>query len=403
MIYAYYFFATILIWLSYRSYRGGIVYEKFIRKGFSQTVGTDLPFATIFAPCRGVDRSFEENIRRLFSQSYLKYEIVFIVDDKEDTAVGVIEEAIREYSSDIVSARLLVAPKATASSQKIANLLHAIAHADARSDIFAFVDSDACTGPEWLASLAVAASKPSVGAATGYRWLISENGKLGSELASVWNGSVASALGPNTKSNFCWGGSMAIRREIFDRLDVTARWKRALSDDFALTKAVHDAGLELEFVPQALCASFEHQTLSEMLEFTTRQMKITRVYSPHLWVLSMFGSTLFCGVMISSILIAIGGPFAEIAFFASVFTLVSVTAFTLAKAVIRLRAVRFALSEHQDLLKKQLMPQCVYAFVTPAIFLVNSILALFSRRIVWRGTEYELKSPSETVIIREKR
>ena len=403
MIYIFYFFAVVLIWLSYRSYRGGIIYERFIRDGFSLKTRTDLPFATIFAPCRGVDREFKENLRRLFVQRYLSYEILFIVDDKEDAAVKEIEEAIRIYSSPTVSARLLIAPKATGSSQKIENLIFAIPTADARSEVFAFVDSDACTNSDWLASLSAAALKPNVGAATGYRWLISENGKLGSELSSVWNGSVASALGPNTRSNFCWGGSMALRREMFERLDIIACWKGVLSDDFAVTKAVQDAGLELEFVPRALCASFEHQTLAEMLEFTTRQMKITRVYSPGLWLLSMFGSTLFCSVMIASIGILQTSELGSLAMIAAVSTLMLVTVFTLAKAFIRLRAVRFALSDHETLLAKQVIPQCVLGVVTPAIFLVNTILALFSRRIRWRGTVYELKSPSETVIIREKR
>ena len=140
-----------------------------------------------------------------------------------------------------------------------------------------------------------------------------------------------------------------------------------------------------------------------MLEFTTRQMKITRVYSPGLWLLSMFGSTLFCGVMTAGIAILLTSELGSLAMVAAVAALILVTGFTLAKAFIRLRAVRFALSDHEALLAQQAVPQCVLAFVTPAIFLVNTILALFSRKIVWRGTTYELKSPSETVIIREKR
>lgn len=132
-------------------------------------------------------------------------------------------------------------------------------------------------------------------------------------------------------------------------------------------------------------------------------MKITRVYSPGLWLLSMFGSTLFCSVMIASIGILQTSELGSLAMIAAVSTLMLVTVFTLAKAFVRLRAVRFALSDHEKLLAKQVVPQCIFAFVTPAIFLVNTILALFSRRIRWRGTVYELKSPSETVIIREKR
>ena len=121
---------------------------------------------------------------------------------------------------------------------------------------------------------------------------------------SVWNASIASALGPNTSSNFCWGGSMAIRRDTFERLDMREKWRGTLSDDFAVTRTMDEANLPIVFVPQAMTAAVESCTFRGMIEFTTRQMKITRVYAPNLWLLSFVGSGLFNAVMIASILIA---------------------------------------------------------------------------------------------------
>jgi cellulose synthase/poly-beta-1,6-N-acetylglucosamine synthase-like glycosyltransferase len=99
-----------------------------------------------------------------------------------------------------------------------------------------------------------------------------------SELRSAWNASIASALGPNLKSNFCWGGSTAIRRDVFERIDMREKWRGTLSDDFAVTRAIKAAGLAIYFVPKALIASVESCTFKELFEFTNRQMKITRVY-----------------------------------------------------------------------------------------------------------------------------
>jgi len=403
LIYVFYFFAAILVWLSYKAFRGGIEYSRFIRERLAEPAEREQPFATIFAPCRGVDPGFVLNLERLYSQEYREYEIIFVVDDEKDEAVGPINQAIAKFANERVSAQLLVAPKAKGSSQKIANLLHAIPNADERSIVFAFVDSDARTGSAWLASLTEAALKADVGAATGYRWLISERSRLGSALASVWNASVASALGRNTKTNFCWGGSMAVSRENFNRLDIRKHWQRALSDDFAMTRAVNEAGLAVNFVPRAMCASFEDRSILQMLEFTTRQMKITRVYSPRLWIMSMIGSAIFCGVLVASISIAaVSEPF-SLRFDLAVGVFVAVAGLTVGKAVMRLNAVRFTLADHDSALRKQYLSQTVLAFLTPAVFFVNSIAALLSRRINWRGTVYELKSPSETVIIREKR
>jgi hypothetical protein len=46
-----------------------------------------------------------------------------------------------------------------------------------------------------------------------------------------------------------------------------------------------------------------------------------------------------------------------------------------------------------------LLPQLTLWLITPAVFLYNSVAAGLSRRLTWRGTKYELKSPTETVII----
>ena len=72
----------------------------------------------------------------------------------------------------------------------------------------------------------------SVGAATGYRWFISNNPTFASEMRCAWNASTASALGPNTNTNFCWGGSSAIRR--------LRRSSIALLRDFAKPMAIFD-------------------------------------------------------------------------------------------------------------------------------------------------------------------
>ena len=83
---------------------------------------------------------------------------------------------------------------------------------------------------------------------------------------------------------------MAVSRKTFERLKLRDRLKGTLSDDFTVTRAVREAGLDIRFVPQALTPSTDYCTFREMLEFTTRQMKITRVYATRLWLISFFGS-----------------------------------------------------------------------------------------------------------------
>ncbi len=290
MIFVFYFFSAVLILLSVRSFRGGIEYLRFFNNELEKPLSQYTPMVTVFAPCRGLDPGLEMNLQALAIQQYPAYEIIFVVDDKTDAAVPVIEKIV---GGSAHPTRLVIAAKASDSSQKVENLRTAVLHAADDSRIFVFVDSDVRPSPDWLRQLIAPLEDDQVGAATGYRWFISKNRSFASEMRSAWNASIATALGPNTRSNFCWGGSMAISRAVFDSIDIREKWQGTLSDDFAVTRAMNDAGLPIIFVPQALTVSVEDCSFSELLEFTTRQMKITRVYAPQLWLLSLVGSARF--------------------------------------------------------------------------------------------------------------
>ncbi len=422
MIYVFYFFAAVLVWLSFKSFRSGLTFLRYFREELAKPRSTFAPFVTVFAPCRGMDDGLEQNLTALLHQDSPEYQVVFVVDDEIDPAVEVISnilarrdaETKREQETDrtsspssasprlcgkiSVSTKLVIAPKAEGCAQKVANLREAILHADERSQAFVFVDSDVRPSADWLNSLIAPLADDTIGAATGYRWFISRIPTFASETRSVWNASIASALGPNSSSNFCWGGSTAIRRDVFERIEMREKWAGTLSDDFAVTRVLNEAKLPIVFVPQALTASVENCTWSELLEFTTRQMKITRVYMTKLWVMSMIGSAVFIGVMITAFLITIFSN-DPIAVYISIATLVLVSALSIGKSWLRLEAVTSVLPDYASELKLQLWPHVTLWLLTPSLFLHNSLAAAFSRRLKWRGITYELKSPTETVII----
>lgn len=392
------FFAVLLVLSSVKSLTDGTAYRRFFRTETSRKLNdTYRPFASVIVPCRGVDPGLRENLSALSRLEYPDYEIVFVTDDDSDPSVAVIKEVIAAAPRP---AQLVIAPRATQSSQKVENLREAVLHARPESEVFVFVDSDARPSPEWLHALVEPLGDPDIGASTGYRWFIGERLGLASELRSVWNASIASALGPNVRGNFCWGGSTAIRRDTFDRLSIRDRWLGTLSDDFVVTRTLSQAGLGIRFVPRAMAATIEACTFGELLEFTTRQMKITRVYMPQLWVLTLIGSVLHTGVIAASVAAIVAAPFSVLGAVA-IITIALVAMLGTAKAYVRLKAVTLAMPGHRSRLARQFVPQLTLWFVTPIIFLYNSLAAGFSRRIRWRSTVYELKSPSETVIIAE--
>lgn len=396
----YLFLSLLLILVSYKSFRGGVRYLRYFRSRLDeseQRTNDYTPFVSVIVPCRGKDENIEANLRSLFNQNFPSYEIIFVVDSVDDDAVAVIEKLRRENPQ--INSILIVAGKASGESQKIWNLRKAVQLVSEKTEVFVFADSDAQMRTDWLKSLVSPLHDETIGATTGYRWFIAKRFSLSSELCSVWNASVASALGENEKSNFCWGGSTAIKRKTFEECKIVEHWRGKLSDDFVVTNVLKSTGKRIVFVPQALAVSIIDMSLLEMLEFTTRQMKITRVYSPNLWLNCLLGSGLFNVVMLWSFLNLLTLNVSSFLSLFSLFTILAVSFLSIGKSILRLKAVQMVLKDYKHQIRWQFLTHSVLWLFSPAIYFYNSLCALVSRRIVWRGIEYKLISQNETLII----
>ncbi|HEX8291550.1 MAG TPA: glycosyltransferase family 2 protein [Pyrinomonadaceae bacterium] len=396
----FYALAALVVLQSILSLRGGVRYLNFFRRELGSPRALHMPFASVFVPCRGVDQGLRLNLLALFRQHYPAYELVFVSDSAEDPALEIARQLSRELEGETVArSRFVVAGRATDSGQKVHNLRAAVAEADAASEVFVFVDTDARPRADWLRALVAPLADGATGAATGYRWFLPARGGLASQLRSVWNASVASALGANVRGNFCWGGSTALRRETFERLDVGGRWRGTVSDDYALTRALQESGLPVRFVPACLTASVEDCTFPELFEFTTRQLKITRVYSPRLWAFVLVSNLLFVSVFFGGLALACARAALGLSFAWPLAVVSVVFLLGLWKSFFRLRAVALVLEEHHGRLRRGVWAHLLLWPLTAALFLHNATAAALSRRIVWRGIGYELKSPTETEII----
>ncbi len=400
----FYLFAALVVWLGIDSLRGGFRYLAYVRREINKELPCYTPLASIIAPVRGLDQGLRDNIAALFCQDYPSYEIIFVTDSAEDPSLVVIEEMRARFKDKAsVSARVMIAGAAKACGQKVHNLCVATGEVDPASVVLTFVDSDARVQAGWLRALVAPLSDERTGAATGYRWFIPDGNGLASHLRSVWNASIASALGERGEKNFCWGGSTAIRRETFQKANVMEHWRGALSDDFALVRALREAGLTVHFVPACLTPSFEDCSFRELFEFTTRQLKITRVYASHFWKAVLVGSFLFVAVFFGGIALAISRAALGLSFFWPLLLAAVIFALGVGKAFVRLRAVTLPLSAYRAELRRGLWAHLLLWPFASALYLYNALAAAFSRRIQWRGITYELKSPAETVIIDEVR
>lgn len=399
VLFIYYFLAAIAILLGLLSLRAGLRFVRYVQGELAKEIPDYTPFVTVVLPCRGVDDGLKENIAGLFAQDYPAFEVVFVSDSAEDPAFELIEEARRSFhgpTGPVIGN--VVAGKATDTGQKVHNLRIAVRETNPKSVIFVFTDTDARPQPFWLRALVAPLQDGSIGAATGYRWFLPNKGGFASYLQSVWNASIASALSEQEEKNFCWGGSTAIRREVFEKLKIEERWRGTLSDDFTVTRVLRASGLPIKFVPACLTPSFEDVTFRRLFEFTTRQLKITRVYAPHLWKPVLLGGVIFALAFFGGLLLVVVRAASGLSFATPLTLVLLMFVMGAMKSHLRLRVIAQVISD-----KRMKRPATTLAHVTlwplaSLLFLYNAIMAI-SRRITWRGITYELKSPTETVIL----
>jgi cellulose synthase/poly-beta-1,6-N-acetylglucosamine synthase-like glycosyltransferase len=351
------------------------------------------PKAIVMVPCKGLDHNFEENIRAYLTQDYRDYEVIFVTESESDPAHDVLARLVKQNRR---ASWMVVAGLASGRGQKVHNLLAAVEMLnsfDRRAEALVFADSDGRVSREWLSELVAPLGDKQVGATTGYRWYL-PGANAASLLLSVWNASALSLLGEH--SRLAWGGSMAIRRENFEKLGIKQRWQGAVSDDYALATAIHEAQQRIKFVPQCLAASDSPITIAELLEFTTRQIRITRVYSPGLWKFAGFSHVLFNFTFWGGLAwyLTTGLRGAPPTTVSNLLLLI----FMLGAMSGHLRAWMATRLLHAYKPRRLWAYAALGPFVS-LIYLYNTIASIRTTRIVWREIAYDLISPTQTSIL----
>lgn len=386
----------ILAW-AFRNYRYVLV--KFKKQRFMQAERV-----LLIVPCKGIDSNFEKNITSFFGQDYENYLLWFVVGEEFDPAYPELcrlKDRLAEESGAI-EVRILVSGPAESCSQKIHNLLYAYERIDPEVEILAFADSDICIKSDWIRQLIWPLREYRYGAATGYRWFVPKKNNIATLALSALNAAIAQQLG-NTRFNQAWGGSTAIRVDIFRKVGLDKMWPGVLSDDLSLTYAVKKAGMKLAFVPACLVASYESTTWPELFEFARRQFLITRVYRPWTWVfgfaVSSYSALCFWATAPAAVCAAAIGDKNLTLFMAVPIIYLLCQA---ARAAMRQTMIGKVLEKDRENMKYARIADIFFSWIWSPLLFLLIFSSAFGRTISWRGIKYKLVSPSETKI-RSKR
>jgi len=234
---------------------------------------------TVLKPLCGDEPDLYENLRSFCVQEYPTYQVVFGVRDAEDPAIPVIEKLIAEHpDADI---ELVIDERIYGRNLKVSNLINM--NAQARHDIIVVADSDMRVGPGYLSAVAGEFADPKVGAATClYSGAGNANrpSRLGAMFINDWF--LPSALIPTLFGElaFCFGATMAIRRDVLAEIGGFEALAAVLADDYMFGNAAHKAGYKVALVPYVVENRVFEPSFGALFRHETRWARTIRSVQP---------------------------------------------------------------------------------------------------------------------------
>jgi ceramide glucosyltransferase len=367
----------------------------YVRRRLHTDPGFYAPRVAVLCPCKGIEPGLERNLVALTEFERQNYELFFILASGSDAAKSIIE---RVAKNSRVKARVILAGPPNGCSEKVNNLRAAIEQLAPEFEVLVFVDSDGRPGKTWLHHMVAPLGDSRIGATTTMRWFIPNRSNLATALLAAWNAPVVTMLSEKGK-NFCWGGGTAIRRSIFEQSGVLQEWRNSVSDDYSLTRVLQRNNRSIVFLPECLTLSYVETDFNGLLEFTNRQILITRVYASQVWGPAAATHFLYCVTLVLGTMLILEDVVEQRpAFHIVTLTLLPVLLSAI-RGSIRLIGVTEALPAGRSQIAGQGWIYIVLTVFIPFLYVANFVNSLITRKMRWRGMSYELVSPEQTRIV----
>ncbi len=391
----FYFLAFLQILLGVYLIWQALQWLGYVRRRLHSDPGFYTPRVAVLCPCKGMEPGLERNLLSLTEFERQNYEIFFILASASDPARSIVE---RVAKNSRVKANVIIAGNPANSGEKVNNLRVAVEQLPPEFEVLVFTDSDGCPGRRWLHHLVSPLGDVRIGATTTMRWLLPIRSNLPSALLAAWNAPLVTMLSEKGR-NFCWGGGTAIRRSTFEQSGVMDVWRNSVSDDYSLTRALERLNRPVVFIPECLTLSYAETDSQGLLEFTNRQVLITRVYAGNIWGPAAATHLLYCMTLLFGVVLFLSITFEQRpAFQIATLTFLPVVLSSI-RSAIRLVGVTEALPAARSQIMGQAWIYILLTIFVPFLYLVNSVNSLITRRVRWRGVTYELIGPQQTRII----
>ena len=360
-----------------------------VRRGLRTSFGAYAPRVAVILPVRGLDEGFDENLLSILRQTYDSFRVLAVADDLSDPALARIRELARTLPQVRVDA-MLADP--TGTPGKVNALRTALTHVEPGDEVLVFADADIRPGPDWLHQLVQPLADVTVGVSTGFRWYVPSRASLWGLVRSEWNAVSANVLF-DTRLNYAWGGSCAIRTEHLPRLCLEERWRDVLSDDLVLTQAVRSSGMNVVYSPAALVPTFEDADRATCVEWCDRQIAMASLYLPEVRRYAASAFAVFNGAVVLGVVALLLSALVSIDFLLPAALFLVTLPATAAKSFLRRRAFFGGSREVQE---AWIVPEWRTALASLAVPWLMVVGLLRTRRLEtvrWRGRTYDVRDP----------
>ena len=343
-------------------------------------LGTFAPPISVLKPVRGVDFASYENFKSFCLQDYPEYEILFCVNDLNDEAVPSIRRIIEEFPER--SIRLLSSAPQLGSNRKVNNL--ALLVQEAKHDLLVQSDGDVRVGPNYLREMAASFERSETGVVSClYRGVTQDN--LWAQIEALGAATDFSAgvlmAGWNGEVSFALGASVATTKSWLDKIGGYEALASVLADDYEIGNRVAKAGGRVMVSRGVVETMYPAMTFREFWQHQLRWARTVRLCRPA----SYLGLLVTHGLFWAMLGAAVSGS-AKAA--SSVFA-----AYLLLRLTVAWTVGVWGMNDETARKKWWLVP------LRDALHFGVWVASFFSNRIVWSGTEFQLKANGDMVAL----
>jgi len=241
---------------------------------------SDAP-VTILKPLYLGEPSLKENLESFFAQDFsAPVQIVFGVHDEADPAISIVRALQEKYPG---ADTCIIADGALyGANAKVSNLINMIPAA--KHDILVLSDSDIRVPRNWLHEVTGALARPGVGVVTclykgeaGAKGLWPVLAAMGTSYDFLPNVITGVSLG---LAEPCMGSTVALSRDVLNRIGGFAAFADYLADDYEMGRAVRRLGLRLAIPALGVTHCATEASLAELFRHELRWTRTIRRINP---------------------------------------------------------------------------------------------------------------------------